>query len=560
VKFQFITYRWGEDLVGGAEIHHRRLAQELVDLGHEVSVLTTTGHSIRTFCHWGVLWEDLTASQATAAGPIRVDRIPLKKRPLWMMALDVKRLQRQIEKEEAAVPAATLDALLRGAGERGVFLLNGWHYPESDGRQVTRWTHASAWIAVKARGVEGRLVLKGHAAKRGGLTIHAGGKTLLEATYKEGYVELECPMPPDSAGLLELRCGRIWRPWKDFRSLGLMVSEIAFHTRSGEVLNADLWEDYRSLGRGAPGTWQAFLLGRAAHRPKGAGKLFDRLRGPVVSKSRQRKYFASDAIRIHCNMPWATISGVGENDLAMPLWHIEDEFYYWQHWVDALRQTRFVLANTPYTAERFFPGLGIKARFVGPPIWEPKVWPTDEQRAEFRRRHQIDDDAVLVLTVCRKSGEKRYEAIAASVARLAAEGLKIRMVGVGPDHDRRPFHYAGCEWLGQLTGENLQVAYAACDVFCLMSESESFGMVIPEAWHHGKPVVVNRRCGPSASLVAEGIDGLLAEPGADLDVRLRDLAQSPELRQRCGEAGRAKARRDHVRGAAGKRLMAALET
>ena len=39
-RFLFVAYRWGDDPTGGAEIHHRRLVKDLIELGHNVEVWT----------------------------------------------------------------------------------------------------------------------------------------------------------------------------------------------------------------------------------------------------------------------------------------------------------------------------------------------------------------------------------------------------------------------------------------------------------------------------------------------------------------------------------------
>lgn len=561
MRFEFVTYRWGADLVGGAEIHHRRLAEELLDLGHEVSVLTTSGHEIRPFCHWGVMWKDMTIDPGEPSKHIKISRRRMAKRPRVLMAMDVKRLQARIEAEEAAFPAPLRERLCHVIEPDRIHLLNGWHFPEGSGQKVSRWTQRDAWFVVKhSYDTSSIITVVGHAPKRSTAQIFdLSGRKLGEDSLQPGHFELKFTVPAARETILRLCCNIIWHPWRDFRGLGLRVERLFARSESGLEVEADLREDMRSLGRAVPDEWQAYLLDRAKSRGRRYGVLMDRLRGPQASGDWPPRR-EDGRIRIVCNMPWATMSTVMKNDLAMPLWHIEDEFYYWQHWIDALRRARLVLANTPYTAESFFPGLGIRAHFVGPPIWEPECAVSGGEREEFRREHSIRGDEVLVLTVCRKSGEKRYEAVAQSVARLRGAGVALRMLGIGPDHDGRTFAHDGCAWLGQMAGDALQRAYAACDVFCLMSESESFGMVIPEAWHHSRPVVVNRRCGPAASLVSDGVDGLLAEPGPRLDDALRALAESATLRRELGEAGRRRALRDFVRGAAARRLMAGLES
>jgi len=80
-------------------------------------------------------------------------------------------------------------------------------------------------------------------------------------------------------------------------------------------------------------------------------------------------------------------------------------------------------------------------------------------------------------------------------------------------------------------------AYAACDVFCLPSAHESFGIVYVEAWSYGKPVI----CGTapaSQELVGDGKTGLwAAQDPRILAERILGLLDSPALAADLGAAG-----------------------
>ena len=83
--------------------------------------------------------------------------------------------------------------------------------------------------------------------------------------------------------------------------------------------------------------------------------------------------------------------------------------------------------------------------------------------------------------------------------------------------------------------------YAACDVFCLPSRSDSFGLVFLEAWANKLPVI-GYRAGGVANLIRHREDGLLIECG-NLDLLgggLIELARRPERRARMGENGHAR--------------------
>ncbi len=552
-----MTYRWDDSFVGGAELHHRRLANELDDAGHQVRITTTNGGHIQNFCHWAVLW-DLLKQPSSSKFTIHRSDLPPRNHPhlLGMMA---RFIQKRFEREAATCPQSDILPFFDPPSlPPGAYLSHGWHYPEFQSGGPVRWSHPRAVVVVRGEpsGAPTALRIRGYNPKPRSIAVESSLGGQEGKPLPAGDFDITFPLKPAPIQFLSLTISA-WRPLKEFRSLGVLVNSITIVEDGKELHAADLSEDLKDRAREFPEAWHRFLHQRAENRPRIYNTVIDSLRGP---RTAFRNRSGEDSVRIFCNLPWATISHVQGGDLAMPLWHIDDEFYYWKHWTEALRRAKFVLANTPYTAQNFFPKLSIRAHFVGPPIWQPERFPTPRERDDFRALHGITTDEVLVLTVCRKSGEKRYEAIAHAVANLARAGAKIRMIGIGPDQDGRPFQHQGCRWLGQQTGDELQLAYAACDVFCLMSESESFGMVIPEAWHHEKPVVVNRRCGPSASLVADGVDGFLAVPGVDLEEKLAQLANSAELRVRIGAAGKKKALANYVRGAAANRLIAAMQS
>jgi glycosyltransferase involved in cell wall biosynthesis len=87
-------------------------------------------------------------------------------------------------------------------------------------------------------------------------------------------------------------------------------------------------------------------------------------------------------------------------------------------------------------------------------------------------------------------------------------------------------------------------ALAACDIFCLPSSHEAFGIAYVEAWAYGKPVI----CGLAAAcreLIQDGVTGLWAdqEP-ASLAEKILSLLERPDFREQLGRDGRARQQRD----------------
>ena len=91
-------------------------------------------------------------------------------------------------------------------------------------------------------------------------------------------------------------------------------------------------------------------------------------------------------------------------------------------------------------------------------------------------------------------------------------------------------------WLGNLSADDLAREYNRCDVFCLPSVQEGFGIVFLEAMAAGKPIVA-----ANAAAVPEVVpQGLLVEPesGAALAEGLRRIHGDAALRARLAEAGK----------------------
>jgi glycosyltransferase involved in cell wall biosynthesis len=99
--------------------------------------------------------------------------------------------------------------------------------------------------------------------------------------------------------------------------------------------------------------------------------------------------------------------------------------------------------------------------------------------------------------------------------------------------------------LGVLNDEQKRNFFAGIDLFALPSRTDSFGLVLLEAWANGKPNLVYRAGGPG-ELVHNGRDGLQA-PCGDIDAlakQLYRLVRDAELRQALGQRGRERISRE----------------
>ena len=99
--------------------------------------------------------------------------------------------------------------------------------------------------------------------------------------------------------------------------------------------------------------------------------------------------------------------------------------------------------------------------------------------------------------------------------------------------------------LGVISEPEKRSFFAAIDVFALPSRSDSFGLVLLEAWANGVPCVAYR-AGGVADVIRHERDGLLVHCGdiPALSVAFERLAANPDLRCRLGAAGRERLPRD----------------
>jgi glycosyltransferase involved in cell wall biosynthesis len=149
-----------------------------------------------------------------------------------------------------------------------------------------------------------------------------------------------------------------------------------------------------------------------------------------------------------------------------------------------------------------------------------------------------------VLCVCRFYPRKRLNLLLGAASRLRERipELEVRIVGGGPEQGRLQVLWREkrlediVKWLGDLPQAELAREYKRCDLFCLPSVQEGFGIVFLEAMAAGKPIVAAH-----AAAVPEVVEqGVLVEPDSEeaLVEAVHHLYLSSELRSSLAEAGR----------------------
>jgi glycosyltransferase involved in cell wall biosynthesis len=180
------------------------------------------------------------------------------------------------------------------------------------------------------------------------------------------------------------------------------------------------------------------------------------------------------------------------------------------------------------------------------PVPPPRPMPRDN---EWRRRHNIPNDACVVLFLSRFDQKKGLDLLVMAMARIAQPhpGAILAIAGGGDDlvarntRDLVQLHRVGdrVRWLGFLTGDAKRQAYDQCDIFALPSRNENFGLVVVEAMYAGKPLLISQEvylretlaryhcaqiCETTVESVATALAHLLNDANLRRDMGLRAAA------------------------------------
>jgi glycosyltransferase involved in cell wall biosynthesis len=178
---------------------------------------------------------------------------------------------------------------------------------------------------------------------------------------------------------------------------------------------------------------------------------------------------------------------------------------------------------------------------------------TGGDRERARAEWGIGAGEVVVGHLANLSREKGSVDLLKAAQRAWAQGGRFSIVLAGaamPNFESfwRTYHPAGAvRRLGVLDAMQKRDFFAAIDVFALPSRSDSFGLVLPEAWANGVPCV-GYRAGGVAWVIRDETDGLLVRCGdvAGLAAALVRLAGDVDLRRRLGVAGLERTRQEFV--------------
>jgi glycosyltransferase involved in cell wall biosynthesis len=141
---------------------------------------------------------------------------------------------------------------------------------------------------------------------------------------------------------------------------------------------------------------------------------------------------------------------------------------------------------------------------------------------DIKRRYGIGPTDPTVLFMGRLSVQKGPDLLVEAIPPLLGFYPAAKFVFAGEGHMRgdleRRVHELGVahavRFFGRLSPSEQSDIFRACDVVCVPSRNEPFGIIVLEAWAAGKPVVASQIGGPG-ELIHHTINGLKVYPNPD---------------------------------------------
>ncbi len=209
------------------------------------------------------------------------------------------------------------------------------------------------------------------------------------------------------------------------------------------------------------------------------------------------------------------------------------------------RRANRVVTTSEYCRRKIGQHYGVPLERIGvvPEGIDVLAWQSALEQAPPRT-----DARPTILCVARHYPRKHVNDLlrAFALLRRYLPQARLRIVGDGPEHQnlrelaRELAITDATTFLGAIPDAEVKAEYAHCDVFCLPSVQEGFGIVFLEAMAAGVPVV-STTAAAIPEVVRHGQSGILVPPGdiASIAGALLLLLTDEERRVQYGRAGRA---------------------
>ena len=232
----------------------------------------------------------------------------------------------------------------------------------------------------------------------------------------------------------------------------------------------------------------------------------------------------------------ATLSRVSPRPrvVTLPHFHGDDRFYYWKRYLKAFEQADATLLFSSSIAD----ALNLSGKLKVVPGGGVRVEEFFDISAGSAFADVHVGGASYFLVLGRKTPSKGYAAIVAAHHELRQRGHTVDLVLMGPDEDGVAVQGDGVHYLGRQPRTVVRDALRGCIGLVTMSTSESFGIVLCEAWLAGKPVIANEACYAFRELVTDGETGWLVSSQVRLVAAMEEALLDIDRARSMGQKGR----------------------
>lgn len=389
-------------------------------------------------------------------------------------------------------------------------LMGGWYFPESVGDEYQCWTSDNAKIYVKGLGA---LRIVGYAPKKTEIKMYVDGKQI---SHWAKYHDFEIMASLQGNDIVCIQASTFVVENQDPRPLGFLVKKI-IGTCDGQDIEIGFSNDYKNFLRSNRlDELISAYIDIANKRPVAFNQKFHDIRGPVSKELREwaKKNIEKYDVILGHSTPFNTIIAAQEDAyaaskplLALPHFHMEDDFYHWKSYYDVFINASAVVCAPVAAKKLFFDKLQANAILIPGGGIDPEEFDSVEGSLPSS---VLDVAEPYILVLGRKAGAKNYTWVIDAIDQLNNQGVKIHLVIIGRDEDKKTILSPNTTYLGEQSRANVLSALKRCEFVVNMSESESFGIVILEAWMSHKTVIVNEKCRAFTELVEDSVNGLYA--------------------------------------------------
>ncbi len=134
------------------------------------------------------------------------------------------------------------------------------------------------------------------------------------------------------------------------------------------------------------------------------------------------------------------------------------------------------------------------------------------EAVNLRQAFNISEDELLLLFSGKFEKIKDPALLLQAFINLGIPKVHLLFVGNGVLEallKQKAAHHPGIHFMDFQNQSNMPVIYQACDIFCLPSKSETWGLSVNEAMACGKAILVSDKAGCAIDLVKPGINGYI---------------------------------------------------